>query len=285
MWLKKVAKSSCFSASIAAASHALSVVAHTELRVQWPVWWWQINLSEVTNNRLNTVPWCMSEVGWMGWSSSGLLYYTIFNASSSWPSGSRAGWSAILRQFWGSSCFHEHFILSQPHDENLACLDFFSNYCGCPCVGFTSLRWMIKTKPWLLTLLHWNVIKMYSAYISRVVDGPPSVSAIPGLTSSPNKIKAQENEGTLITWIRKFERTRYISKWDGGTASMCFAWCSTATVRVICIWTFDHLICGVLIRKKNKVFSDIPVQCGLIPATAVPWTALDGYCSSRPPSV
>ena len=162
---------------------------------------------------------------------------------------------------------------------------FFSNYCGCPCVGFTSLRWMIKTKPWLLTLLHWNVIKMYSAYISWVVDGPPSVSAIPGLTSSLNKIKAQENEGTLITWIRIFERTRYISKWDGGTASMCFAWCSTATVQVVCIWTFNHLICGVLIQKKNKVFLDIPVQCGLIPVTAIPWTALDGYCSSRPPSV
>ena len=117
--------------------------------------------------------------------------------------GPRAGWSAILRrQFWASSCFHEHFILSRPHDENFPwrhcepVLIFFPNYRGCPCVGFVSWRSMIKTKPWL-SLLHWNAIKMYSAYISWVVDGQPSVSTIPGLTSSLNKIRAQENEGTL----------------------------------------------------------------------------------------
>ena len=39
----------------------------------------------------------------IGCASSGSLYHWIFDASSSWPSGPRAGWSAILRggHSWG----------------------------------------------------------------------------------------------------------------------------------------------------------------------------------------
>ena len=69
--------------------------------------------------------------------------------------------------------------------------------------------------------------------------------------------------------------------------------------------SFDHLVCGLhgvqrqrcelyvirssslwrVDRKKVKVCLEIPVQCHLIPLTTIPWTALDRYWPSHPPSI
>jgi len=52
-----------------------------------------------------TTPSCtLVDVDWIGWGSSGSLYQAIFEASSSWPSGPRAGWSAnsawVIVELW-----------------------------------------------------------------------------------------------------------------------------------------------------------------------------------------
>ena len=94
--------SSSFSIAMAAASH-VPVVVHAELCVHCPDTT-KKKLFVVTCEliQLNKIPCCTSDIGWMGWISSG-SYHTIFDASSSWPSGPKAGWSVMLR--WGHSWY------------------------------------------------------------------------------------------------------------------------------------------------------------------------------------
>lgn len=62
---------------------------------------------------INMAPSCI-QGHWMGWASSGSLYHSISVASSSRPSGPRAGWSAMLRWSWECYCFDQGaFIVSR----------------------------------------------------------------------------------------------------------------------------------------------------------------------------
>jgi hypothetical protein len=138
------------------------------------------------------------------------------------------GWSAISRrgQSWGLELFLQAFYPSSASPWKIFLSNtvnifwFFQLHRVAPLFPRTPTT---NNTTSIVTIGLWyneNILCIHS----WLVDGLPRMSAIPGLTLSPNKM-----EGMVITWIRIFETTGYIS---GRVAQSACAWHSAASVQV-----------------------------------------------------